>query len=493
MISNQIKQRTEKNQRRPFTIEERAKHHQEASREQALLLDRLASEALERLEISEQTAQPESERENASAAIRSARHARVMARKILGCSSNENYFTATNLLTVAGEPYDGYGVLAPCRSRLCPWCRTKQAKVNYKRAINFYDSVTLKPEELWQNTTLTMPSLALDCTAAGDILRRAWFLFIRKSYYKKTFGGGIKGIEFKITKSRYHWHVHFFAFGLAINIDELKKHWTNSVQTAFEEARQEFAPGSFDGYCVVHTREVTTRAEAEKICWYITKSNSLENVPEEFLLEVAGVRRWQRMFELIGSSGAEADDNALNEPVDMDSWLENEYPGEDDNAEDELEPLCPLFETNNVCDPADSDALDLDGSCDSDGYENDKAGRNEPEKPLSGREDWRDLVDRFGLEAFFLFLNNREKKQRLFRKAQLIKLHPQAVFKDLSGFIWYSPDKKDYGFADDVPPEYLEDDEDLPQPYIRSVRGAITSYSNSLKGWVKNFFRRIFY
>lgn len=264
MINDQTKQQTEKNQQRFFTIEERAKYHQEASREQALLLDRLASEAIDHFEISEKTAQSEPEREKASAATQSARYARVTARKILGCSSNENYFTATNLLTAAGELYDGYGNLVPCRSRLCPSCRTKQAKANYKRAINFYDSVTLKPEELWQNTTLTMPLLALDCTAAGDILRRAWFLFIRKSYYKKTFGGGIKGIEFKITKSCYHWHVHFFAFGLDIDIKELKKHWTNSVQTAFDEAGQEFTPGSVDSYCVVHTREIATPPQLKK-------------------------------------------------------------------------------------------------------------------------------------------------------------------------------------------------------------------------------------
>lgn len=489
MTNNQTRQRTEKKQRRSYTIEERAKYRQKASRQQALLLERLASEAIERFEISEQTAQSEPEREKASAATRSARHARVIARKILGCSSNENYFTATNLLSAAGELYDGYNVLAPCKSRLCPSCQVKQAKANYRRAVNFYDSVALKPEERWQNTTLTMPSLALSCTAAGDILGRAWFLFVRKIYYKKTFGGGIKGIEFKILKSRYHWHVHFFAFGLVINIDELKKHWTNSVQTAFEEAGQEFSPGSVDGYCIAHTREVTTRAEVEKVCWYITKSNSLENVPEEFLLEVAGVRRWKRMFELIGGSGAEA----LNVPVNMDSWLENEYPEDHDDIENELEPLCSVLETNNVCDSTDSDVHNSDGSCDADEFENEKAGQNEPEKSASS-ENWRDIVDRLGLDAFFLLLGIREKKQRLFRKAQLIKLHPQAVFTDLNGVIWYSPDKKVYGLADDVLPERLQDDADLPQTSLRwSVRGTITSYLKSLKGWVKNLFRRVFY
>lgn len=215
-------------------------------------------------------------------------------------------------------------------------------------------------------------------------------------------------------------------------------------------------------------------------------------MPEEFLLEVAEVRRWPRMFELIGAGGAGADDNALNKPVDMDSWLENEYSGGEGNLEDELEPLCSVLETNNVCDPADSGISGFDESCDGDGFENEKTNRTEPKKSLSS-EAWRDMVDRLGLDAFFLLLNTRERKQRLIRKAQLIKLHPQAIFTDLNGLIWYSPNKKDDGFADEVPPQQSQDDADLPQAPLRSVRGVITAYLKSLKGWVKNLFRRIFY
>lgn len=178
----------------------------------------------------------------------------------------------------------------------------------------------------------------------------------------------------------------------------------------------------------------------------------------------------------------------------MASWFENEYPGECNEPEEDLEQLCSVLETNNVCDSADSDAPDLDENRDADGFENEKAGGNEPEKSLSRGGDWRDLVDQLGLDAFFLLLDTREKRRRLFRKVQLIKLHPQAVFRDLNGFIWYSPDKKDYGFGDDVLPENLEDVEDSPQPPLRSVRGGtITSYLKSLKGWVKNLFRRVFY
>jgi hypothetical protein len=81
---------------------------------------------------------------------------------------------------------------------------------------------------------------------------------------------------------------------------ECRRVWSECVRQSFEEHEQEYH-GQADGDTWIKIRSVRNlESGVKEVCKYITKSSSWSKIDRSSLLEIALVRRWSRMFELIG-------------------------------------------------------------------------------------------------------------------------------------------------------------------------------------------------
>jgi hypothetical protein len=269
------------------------------------------------------------------------------AKLLRQCSHDGNVWHAAGLTNKFGESFDGAGVLYSCNVRLCPdWMNGRQ-KDSRQRAREGVARVRPEANERWFLVTLTSPTIParrLSLLQTIIVINFAWHLFTKDGTWQSFSRASIKGIEFTLGDQRceqhrrenkhpkarecreceecrewdaerdgYHVHIHLLAASRGmVDVMRLRREWTACLLKAWEAHDIEGGINTRDGLAVCHSRYVTDRktkatgavisrdAAIFEVAKYITKAESFLTIPAEQLLEVAGVRRWPRMFEVLG-------------------------------------------------------------------------------------------------------------------------------------------------------------------------------------------------
>ncbi len=351
--------------------------------------------------------------------------------RLKACADCSNFYYGDDFLdNSTGELFSGFGNLFGCGLKLCQSCVARQAARNRNIARQVIKNTELLnrehycfvkdnyivEREKYRFVTFTMPKLHCSLVKAMKILKRAWDLFRKLKFTKNYFASFIKSVEFTVRPDgTYHAHIHLLAITFFIPEDLIKLYWTNCVETAFNEFEIEFEANQAN----VNLKLVDSLEKAIKeICKYVTKTETWEKIPSDHLLEIARIRRWDRMFEISGRfrqtiQKINAERSAFSSSVaDEASLKETKDDGEH------------YLNTNGIIDgelleaseiPEDSEAIST-------------------EKPK--RTCWRDLVVEVGLENYLDIFYRQVEYARKIRKLRLIIKYPDAKFSDLAGNAW---------------------------------------------------------
>ncbi len=258
----------------------------------------------------------------------------AVADRMRECCSPQNIQIGRDIHNDEGECFDAPLTLWACGSRLCPSCSSTLSRRARRSARSALARVIPKVGQRWRFISLTAPTLPADEVSlllALKIKQRAWSLFRKRKWFKTTVRAGIKGAEFTLGNPTgyddverewdseidgYHDHIHFMALTTDfIDWHRLRALWTDCVETAWRENGIDAMINTSDGYAVVDVRQVVNRktyagdkrfisheAALQEVCKYVTKSESWLSVPDSQLVSIAEVKRWPRMFELIGEA-----------------------------------------------------------------------------------------------------------------------------------------------------------------------------------------------
>jgi hypothetical protein len=384
---------------------------------------------------------------NAAAVVAGDAVALGLAARIAECSSRYNHFLADDLNTADGECFDGFGNLYGCGSKLCHSCVDKAAKLNRKKAREAIHMTRLRrreylphgakdyvvEQERFRFVTLTMPKISLSCVESLKLLSHAWDLFRKLDLTKNYFAGYVKSVEFTVRSDEsYHAHIHLLAISFYLPEKQLKRLWRRCLQKAFAASGLDWKCETKDNSPVVNIKLVDNIENAlNEVCKYVTKSESWEKIPAAHLLEVASVKRWGRMFELAGRLKASA--KLIKEKKEIVKQIQ----AEQKTGAADLNYLDTKYLTDG-----ENSAKTSEPSPD--------CGQNLEVEPKikARRENWREIIRVKGLEAYKKILKRQVEAMRRVRQMQLIEKFPLATFKDLAGFVWYSPKLE---FMDEIP------------------------------------------
>jgi hypothetical protein len=352
--------------------------------------------------------------------------------RLKACADRSNFYYSDDFLdNSTGELFSGFGNLFGCGLKLCQSCVARQAARNRNIARQVVNNTELLnrehycylrdeyiiEEEKYRFVTLTMPEINASLERTMTVQKRAWDLFRKLKFTKNYFAGYIKSGEFTVRDNdTYHAHLHLLAITFFIPENLIKNNWTNCVETAFNEFGIEFEADQAN----VNLKLVYSVENAIKeVCKYITKTKTWEEIPADHLLEIARIRRWDRMFEVSGRFRQTAQKLNAERVAVASSFVAGE---------------AALTEE----DTSSSYYLDTDAIIDGETSGFPETAEDLPletiEKPK--KVSWRDLVEEVGLENYLDIFYRQVEHARKIRKLRLIIKYPDAKFSDLAGNAW---------------------------------------------------------
>ncbi len=265
--------------------------------------------------------------------------ARGVGECIERCTACRNIWVADDLNRQDdAELYKGTGALWNCAQKLCPVCVAMFARRN-RRRVRRAMGIDRKSGEWWRLVTLTMPTIPAEVLPLLENLKLLLYaleLFRERVWWSKRVRAAIKNLEFTLGDLKrlveegreweaaldgFHTHAHLLVLSMFLEVRRLRAEWSESLITALEKfgvADLVLTPdGRFNtpsGHAVVDVRLVVNRkvkgqkglisfeGAIQEATKYVTKSNSWESIPDAQLVEVAEVKRWPRMFELLGDA-----------------------------------------------------------------------------------------------------------------------------------------------------------------------------------------------
>lgn len=231
------------------------------------------------------------------------RECEALAMRISRCNAKSNAWLQPDAYSLeTGECYDAAGTFWNCNSKLCPNCLAKQSARSRKKLREALQQQKLIIGERLYFATFTIKNPGLSLSRTRELVYRAWSLFRKRKLCVDLVRGGAKTEEFTVTKGGFHYHLHTILLSRYLHFNEIRRLWTECVQTAFDEAGLELQINTSDGMLLVNVQHVKSREQTiNEVCKYITKSDSWAKMPPAALAEISLVRRWCRMFELFGS------------------------------------------------------------------------------------------------------------------------------------------------------------------------------------------------
>ncbi len=266
------------------------------------------------------------------------------------CGHVNNVWHAQSLVNDIGQEFEGLGTLYSCNVRTCGFCMNARRKLARRCAREGMARVRLGSREKWFFVTLTVPTMPARVSPLFETLEvvgEAWGLFTKHGTWNDFARASVKGIEFTLGEQRcqehrnankhrnskacaecpacrqwdaerdgYHVHIHLLAVAHWIKAGELRAAWSDCLRKVWKRRGLDRAINTRDGLAVCHVALVTDRkverrggvinreGAISEVAKYITKADSFLSIPEDQLIDVASVRRWPRMFELLGECRA---------------------------------------------------------------------------------------------------------------------------------------------------------------------------------------------
>lgn len=380
---------------------------------------------------------------------------------LLAFAADESNHVAGLLDGKDGAQYIGGTALWKPSLRIDPnWMETMRRRSRGRAAAalrHMMDGLTegerLARREGWKQRltlkllTLTMPHVT-GATTYDETKRinRALQLLKKRTEWEGV-AGGIKGVEDALDFSGPHVHAHLLILSKYHDRDELAEAWRSCVDTATREA---YGFGLAED-CIpfIDLRQVRKKArkdQAAVVSWddalnevtkYITKPSDFlkpdelgRKIPRAVLLELCEVRRWPRMFELLGrcrenhqakkGKAASAALDSIRRAYSA-GWvpkIPNEVGWELVEAWD-----------SELDGPEDMRKLALLGL------------KSRPPKagPKIRPPSWRDLLDQISLSDWLGIMADRFRRGRDYRIGQLLEANPNGYLLSMKG--------KAYGIA----------------------------------------------
>jgi len=292
--------------------------------------------------------------------------------------------------------------------------------------------------------TLTMPHHA-GTTTQSELKRfnAALTLLKKRSYWCSNIVGGIKGVEDALTAKGPHVHGHLLVLGKYLDRSRLMDEWRECLDAATWSS---YGFGLAEGCPVILDIRVVRKKGAPSsdcVSWedalnettkYMTKpSNFLAGddgvaIPREALLDLCEVKRWPRMFELLGrcreaykQSTPQETANAAQAALDSIrrayltgtpsevprsvtwEWVEG-WDSETDGPEEMR-----IFVVNSL-------KLRESGAL----------SRGRP-------PSWRELLDTLSLSDWLAMMVGRFRRGRMFRLNQILRNNPSAYLVTFNG------------------------------------------------------------
>lgn len=217
------------------------------------------------------------------------------------CNAPHNQFTGTDLHKPDGECYDARGRLWTCGLKLCPYCVSRQASRNRRRARTALERDRLTGYQSYKFLTLTSVNPNLSLTDTRAVIYYAWTLLRKTQFWGDLVEGYIKDEEFTVTKTGIHYHLHLITKGKFMPKAELRTVWTACMMKAYREFGLELQINTEDGELIADIRRIGKIEHAlNEVCKYITKTDSWSKLRPSSLLDLCRIRQFPRMFELGG-------------------------------------------------------------------------------------------------------------------------------------------------------------------------------------------------
>lgn len=237
----------------------------------------------------------------------------IHAERIKKCANIGNQWIASDLHANDGTLFDGGGRFWQCYSKLCPDCLAKsvrRTRSELRDAIQ-QQCMTTKSGELKAGLpvgealmlmTLTMPNMGLSLLESRNLIYKAWSLFRKRKWFKKTIRGGFRSEEFTLTRRGFHYHMHLLIRAGYINYNIFRAEWTDCLETVFLNSGKNFSAATSDKMAIANVKRLTDINSAIfEVAKYVTKADSWGKLRAEDLLDVARIRRFPRMVEFFGT------------------------------------------------------------------------------------------------------------------------------------------------------------------------------------------------
>ena len=296
--------------------------------------------------------------------------------------------------------------------------------------------------------TLTMPHLAgansLDETKRINV---ALTLLKKRAIWSDTMAGGVKGVEDALDYDGPHVHAHMLMLSTFLDRPQLVEAWRDCLDLA---TWQIYGYGlAEDCPVVVDVRQVKKKPNGRPgvVSWedalaevtkYVTKPSDFlkpdelgRKIPRSVLLELCEVRRWPRMFELLGRC--------------RDARKASQASERPDAAQAALDSIRRAYLTGATIRIPDGIGWELVECWDlqHDGPDElrksiiaalKERGRDGPKRirPPS----WRDLLDQISLSEWLGIMADRFRRGKTFRIGQILDANPSAYLVTFSGQVF---------------------------------------------------------
>jgi Replication protein len=356
--------------------------------------------------------------------------------------ADDNLFVGFGMFNRDGETFTGRGNLCGTTSRLDRFYLQRQAKINRQTIPIYLNSVQLLKCELWRFITLTMPILrGLGFALTNKIMDDA-FKFLRDDkFWREKVRAGVKSKEFTlgevwINENRewtpddgYHVHLHLIVASTWIENRKINKKtgeayyrdlaeaWRKALLKSAKKNNVTMEFQTEDDLPIVDVRLIKNRADSnnqgeislhkaiQETAKYITKQETFHNLPIEQISEINAFLKGKRMIEPLGVA------NARQGSKTRENGISGAVLAEPENK---------LNFTENI---EDEDATSV-------------LNNKTIEKFSMVKRNAIQLIKQGNIAEARRIIHQAFERTRAFRRRQLARQHPTAVFITLSGETW---------------------------------------------------------
>lgn len=192
-----------------------------------------------------------------------------------------------------------HGRFWKCSSKLCSFCISCESRRRRRSLFEAIEHLAAGPRK-WHFATFTIENPSASIITTRNIVNEAWSKFRKRAVFAEV-RAAAKSEEFTITPKGFHYHIHTLIDTKRIDYQAWRRHWTECVEASDGASRNLYGFQTIDGYLIINVKPVRNpRDIVQELGKYITKSTSFRDLSRETLNELASVKRWNRMFELLG-------------------------------------------------------------------------------------------------------------------------------------------------------------------------------------------------